>query len=100
MQRAPPSSTIFLWVRACSHYGHIRVARPKTPVARREGEGGSSTRRDFATQRQAFSAATRRERASWDATLRCPPREDAQSSLRRCALISAPCRPFAFASIV
>jgi len=36
--------------RACSHYGHIRVARPKPFSARRAGDGGSRTRRDCATQ--------------------------------------------------
>ncbi len=38
-------------VRARSHYGRKRVARPKTLSARRKGEGGSGTRRDFATRR-------------------------------------------------
>ena len=69
--------------RACSRYGHIRVAWQKTPGARRGGEGGSGTRRDFATQRWAFSAATRRERPPWGATLRYSPGEDTRSSRRR-----------------
>jgi len=58
----PGATGHFKQARACSHYGHKGVARPKTPSARREGEGGRDVRRDFATQRWPFSAATRRER--------------------------------------
>ena len=69
--------------RACSHYVHKRVARPKRPGARRAGESGRPPGEPVATKRMAFSAATRRERAAWGATLRCPPRADTRSALRR-----------------
>ncbi len=67
---------------------HVRCTAER---ARREAknEAGPAARRGFATKRLALSAATRRERVPWGATLRCFPREDTRSWLPHLAT-SAP----------
>ena len=57
--------------------------RVKTALREAQNAAGSGTRKGFATKRRAVFAATRRERAPWGATLRCSPRRDARSLLRR-----------------